>query len=143
MAALLNSGPESKAALMAASAFVMIPTTWLRDMSGLSKVGILGAIASVGMIGIIAYTFASGGGLAGASPDALSAGSLVHLSTLPLTFGLLAFVFAGHAVFPSIYRSMDEPKRFPELLDKTYSLVGLACVTVGVLSFFAVRRQRG
>jgi hypothetical protein len=30
----------------------------------------------------------------------------LHLSTLPVSFGLLAFVFAGHAVFPAIYTSM-------------------------------------
>jgi hypothetical protein len=45
----------------------------------------------------------------------------VHLSTLPVSFGLLAFVFAGHAVFPAIYTSMEKPEEYPAMLDKARS----------------------
>mmetsp|Transcript_25214 Transcript_25214/g.42238 ORF Transcript_25214/g.42238 Transcript_25214/m.42238 type:complete len:490 (+) Transcript_25214:120-1589(+) len=132
---LLNSGPESKVMIMIASALVMVPTTWFRDLSGLSKLGFLGACASFGMLGVILYTFVSGGGLAGASPEAISSASLVHAGGLPLTFGLLAFVFAGHAVFPNIYISMEDRSRYPELLQRTYVIVGATCAAVGVLGY--------
>jgi solute carrier family 32 (vesicular inhibitory amino acid transporter) len=46
----------------------------------------------------------------------------VHLSTLPVSFGLLAFVFAGHAVFPAIYTSMEKPEEYPAMLDKARSI---------------------
>lgn len=34
--------------------------------------------------------------------------------SLPLVFGIMAFVYSGHGVFPSIQRSMKEPSRFPQ-----------------------------
>jgi amino acid permease len=62
--------------------------------------------------------------------------SLLHASHLPVTFGLLAFVFAGHAVFPGIYTSMKEKERFPEMLDTTYLIVGATCIVIGVSGYF-------
>lgn len=44
---------------------------------------------------------------------------LLNLQTFPLTFGLLAFVYAGHAVFPNIKASMKEPELYPKMLDFT------------------------
>lgn len=55
----------------------------------------------------------------------------LHSQTLPGAFGLIAFVFAGHAVFPSIYRSMKEKKKFGKLLDTTYLIVGAVCILMG------------
>jgi hypothetical protein len=97
---LLNSGPESKVMIMIASALVMVPTTWFRDLSGLSKLGFLGACASFGMLGVILYTFVSGGGLAGASPEAISSASLVHAGGCKQpTLSLRASVFVTQNLF--------------------------------------------
>ena len=56
---------------------------------------------------------------------------MLHLSTLPVSFGLLAFVFAGHAVFPAIYTSMAKPEEYEGMLNKTYAIVGLTCLLIG------------
>ena len=56
---------------------------------------------------------------------------MLHLSTLPVSFGLLAFVFAGHAVFPAIYTSMAQPEEYEGMLNKTYAIVGLTCLLIG------------
>jgi vesicular inhibitory amino acid transporter len=45
-------------------------------------------------------------------PAGFESTAMLHLDTLPVSFGLLAFVFAGHAVFPAIYTSMKEPEEF-------------------------------
>jgi len=56
---------------------------------------------------------------------------MLHLATLPVSFGLLAFVFAGHAVFPAIYASMAEPEEYEPMLDRTYQIVGVTCALIG------------
>ena len=33
---------------------------------------------------------------------------------MPVVFGILAFVYAGHGVFPAIQASMEQPKDFPK-----------------------------
>ncbi|KAM0750788.1 hypothetical protein T439DRAFT_325846 [Meredithblackwellia eburnea MCA 4105] len=39
---------------------------------------------------------------------------------LPLSFGLLMSGFAGHAVIPSLYRDMKEPKHFDRMINMAY-----------------------
>ena len=69
----------------------------------------------------VAWTFFSGA----YAPGAVTAAA--NWGTLPLVFGLLAFVYAGHGVFPSISASMQQPKQFSKaralqyyVLDKTF-----------------------
>lgn len=41
--------------------------------------------------------------------------SAVSWSQIPVVFGVLAFVYAGHGVFPAIAASMQKPKQFPKV----------------------------
>ena len=34
---------------------------------------------------------------------------------MPLVFGILAFVYSGHGVFPSVRASMKQPEDFPKV----------------------------
>ena len=43
-----------------------------------------------------------------------AATAAANWGALPLVFGIMAFVYSGHGVFPSIQRSMKEPSRFPQ-----------------------------
>lgn len=74
--------------------------------------------------GVVVYNFVEGGvHLAQTSP--------LHLHSLPVTFGLSAFVYSGHAVFPSIYRSMKDRSQYPRMLDTTYAIVGITGAFMG------------
>lgn len=74
--------------------------------------------------GVVVYNFVAGGiHVAQTVP--------VHLHSLPITFGLSAFVYSGHAVFPSIYRSMKDRSQYPRMLDTTYAVVGVAGALIG------------
>lgn len=121
-----------------ASAFFMVPTLWLADLSSLSVVGALGATASVSLMGVVAYQLFAVPGFStpgGALPPGFESTALLHLSTLPVSFGLLAFVFAGHAVFPAIYTSMEKPEEYEQMLDKTYVIVGITCAVIGAAGY--------
>ena len=65
---------------------------------------------------------------------------MLHLSTLPVSFGLLAFVFAGHAVFPATYTRMAKPEEYEGMLNKTYAIVGLTCLLIGGAGKFILIR---
>ena len=68
----------------------------------------------------------------------------VHLHSLPITFGLSAFVYSGHAVFPSIYRSMKDRSQYPRMLDTTYAVVGVAGALIGrCICALIVNRKSG
>ncbi|KAI8136681.1 transmembrane amino acid transporter protein-domain-containing protein [Fennellomyces sp. T-0311] len=59
-------------------------------------------------------------------------------SRIPLSFGLMMAGFAGHAVFPAIYRDMEDPKKYDKMVDITYVLtisVYVAMAVSGYLMF--------
>jgi len=114
----------SKEQLMSLSACIFLPTTWLPDLGALSSFGLLGMLSSLGITGVVLYEMIHNGfHFAQTVP--------LNVSTLPGSFGLLAFVFAGHAVFPSIYGSMRNKSEYPKMLNTTYLIVGAACLLMG------------
>lgn len=41
--------------------------------------------------------------------------SVGNWATMPLVFGIMAFVYSGHGVFPSVRASMKRPEQFPKV----------------------------
>uniref|UniRef100_A0A061SET5 Solute carrier family 32 (Vesicular inhibitory amino acid transporter) n=1 Tax=Tetraselmis sp. GSL018 TaxID=582737 RepID=A0A061SET5_9CHLO len=115
---------------MIAAAAVMIPTVWLPDVTALSYLGFLGVIATISVVGTVIFTFATGGYVPGAET------ALINPTSLPLTFGIMAFVYAGHGVFPSIQASMQKPKDFDKVLNLAYALVGTCCALIAALGYY-------
>eukprot|EP00803_Ostreobium_quekettii_P004153 evm.model.scf_1095EXC.2 EVM.evm.TU.scf_1095EXC.2 scf_1095EXC:35340-43169(+) len=116
-----------KEELMAFGAAAFLPTTWLPDLSSLSYMGAFGGLSTLGLVGVVLYEFFNGG-------IQIADTAAIH-STLPTAFGLLAFVFAGHAVFPSIYSSMKDRKQYPKMLDWSYGIVCMTCLAMGAAGY--------
>ena len=131
LALLFSGSGRDSAWFQAASACVMVPTLWLADLGALSYVGALGAAASVSLAGVVGYELWMCTRGFTALPPGLADTSVLHASTLPVSFGLLAFVFAGHAVFPAIYASMETPEEYEPMLDATYAIVFATCLVIG------------
>ncbi|KAI7908238.1 transmembrane amino acid transporter protein-domain-containing protein [Cokeromyces recurvatus] len=58
--------------------------------------------------------------------------------TVPLSFGLIMAGFAGHAVFPTVYRDMEQPKYYRKMVDWTYvatTIVYFGVAACGYLMF--------
>jgi solute carrier family 32 (vesicular inhibitory amino acid transporter) len=119
----------SDATLLMLALAVVLPTMWLSDLAALSYVGAAGVFSAIAITGILGYFYAT-------APAAMPT-DLVHLDTLPLTFGLMAFVFAGHAVFPTIYHSlkMEERSNFPRVIDASFVIVAVVCSVVGFTGY--------
>ncbi|KAK9826368.1 hypothetical protein WJX81_002972 [Elliptochloris bilobata] len=116
-------------AYMLMAACVMLPTVWLPDLKALSYLGFFGVGATITVLGAVAYTYLSGSFPAGAATAA------ANWSALPLVFGIMAFVYSGHGVFPSIQRSMKEPSRFPQVLNIAYLAVAAQCTLIAAAGY--------
>lgn len=58
--------------------------------------------------------------------------------TVPLSFGLIMAGFAGHAVFPTVYRDMENPKQYRTMVNWTYvatTIVYFGVAACGYLMF--------
>ena len=53
----------------------------------------------------------------------------------PLAFGLVMAGFSGHAVFPSIYRDMEDPKQYERMVDIAYVVTAFAYITMAVTGY--------
>ncbi|KAG0739348.1 hypothetical protein G6F57_003181 [Rhizopus arrhizus] len=54
---------------------------------------------------------------------------------VPLSFGLIMAGFAGHAVFPTIYHDMENPKEYKRMVNSTYLTVAAVYLTVAVTGY--------
>ncbi|CAI7833808.1 unnamed protein product [Closterium sp. NIES-53] len=115
------------------AALIVLPTVWLRKMSLLAYVSVGGLLAALVTVVGVAWVAAVGTDDAGSAAASASAATsaeaaaqggaaLLRVQGIPVAMGIFGFCFSGHAVFPTIYRSMDKPQHFNRVL--------LICFTV-------------
>eukprot|EP01025_Chloroclados_australasicus_P050364 TRINITY_DN5782_c0_g2_i2.p1 TRINITY_DN5782_c0_g2~~TRINITY_DN5782_c0_g2_i2.p1 ORF type:complete len:507 (-),score=28.15 TRINITY_DN5782_c0_g2_i2:372-1805(-) len=112
------------------AALIVLPTLFMRDVSALSYLGFCGFTATVAVVSCVAYALFSGNYVAGAETV------FANWAAVPLLFGIFAFVFAGHGVFPSIQGAMKQPNKFPKVLDVAYLIVTSLCTFIGVAGYY-------
>jgi vesicular inhibitory amino acid transporter len=118
---------------------LVFPATIPKSMSFASYGSLVGIIALLNLIGILLFdglaTTVSPGSIF--VPADVSFGP-VDWFRVPFSFGLIMAGFAGHSVFPNIYRDMKEPEKYPKLLNYSYLIIGLLyalIASVGYLMF--------
>ncbi|PKA45910.1 Lysine histidine transporter 1 [Apostasia shenzhenica] len=108
---------------------IVLPTTWLRDLSILSYISAGGVIASilvvaclfwVGLIDQIGYK---------------NEGYFLNLPALPIAIGLYGYAYSGHAVFPNIYSSLKMPNQYTAVLLTSFLISTLLFAGVAILGF--------
>jgi vesicular inhibitory amino acid transporter len=117
----------SQTSLTLISAAIMVPTALTSELSLLSKLSAIGTFSSC----LLAIAVVSIGVLNGPRNE----GTFLHpahtvmytdMERAPLAIGLVMVGFAGHACFPSIRCSMDQPKQYNAMLDVSY----MVCFTI-------------
>ncbi|CAG8515426.1 14743_t:CDS:2 [Funneliformis mosseae] len=119
---------------------VMTPLTLIaiRYLSYFSLLGILSAICLVNVMIIDGFTKHE------------SPGSLIdpmetdifpfRWYNVPMSFGLIMAGFTGHAVFPSVYRDMKNPKQYPKMVNYTYVLTTIVYFLMAVCGYLMFGR---
>ena len=120
------------------SLIAMVPIIVLRTARLLSYLSMVGTFATVAVvIAVFAAALAEGDITKEvAERHGLDVNSQYHEywkpEGLPLTFGLIAYCFSGHAIVPSIYSSMQSPRDFETVVNYTFVIVIISCFAVGV-----------
>ncbi|PHZ15739.1 uncharacterized protein RHIMIDRAFT_224050 [Rhizopus microsporus ATCC 52813] len=120
------------------SFFILTPMLFL-PIRHLSYTSLLGIISAFSIICVIVYD--------GVNKET-APGSLIepadteifpsNYMTVPLSFGLIMAGFAGHAVFPTVYRDMENPKQYRTMVNWTYvatTIVYFGVAACGYLMF--------
>ncbi|KAJ4768390.1 Transmembrane amino acid transporter family protein [Rhynchospora pubera] len=100
---------EGKKLFILLAGFIILPTTWLRDLAVLAYVSAIGLVASVVLTGSLVWAFIADAGIQ------QTKGDMLNLQGLPTALGLYFVCFAGHAVFPTIYSSMRNKNQFSKV----------------------------
>ncbi|KAH7438171.1 hypothetical protein KP509_04G003800 [Ceratopteris richardii] len=88
---------------------IILPSVWLRDLSALSFTSLWCIISSILLlVAVLLAATVNHIGFKHPIP-------LLHIKGVPVAAGLYAFSYGGTSVFPSIYKSMKEPRRFPQV----------------------------
>nr|ACG39950.1 amino acid permease [Zea mays] len=96
---------------------IVMPTTWLRDLSWLSYISAGGVIASI-LVVICLF-------LVGVVNDVgfENEGTALNAPGIPIAIGLYGYCYSGHGFFPNIYSSLKNRNQFPSIL---FTCIGLS-----------------
>jgi len=118
------------------------PTILLKTARLLSYLSVVGTVSTLAVVfAVIASAVAEGDvtpriaiDLHDADPHA-GARALYRGAGLPLSLGLFAYCFSGHAIVPSIYTSMARPRDFEKMIDYTFVVVLVGCLAVSASGY--------
>ncbi|KAL6615502.1 hypothetical protein ACP70R_037772 [Stipagrostis hirtigluma subsp. patula] len=126
---LLGYRLHGKQLFTLAAAAVILPTTWLRDLSVLAYVSAVGLVASAALTASLVW--------AGVAEHGFHANgdNVLNLAGLPTSLSLFFVCFAGHGVFPTVYTSMRNKKDFTKVLLVSSVLCSLNYALTAVLGY--------
>ncbi|KAG6475012.1 hypothetical protein ZIOFF_064229 [Zingiber officinale] len=108
---------------------LVLPTTWLRDLSVLSYLSVGGVIASV--LAILCLFWVGAFDKVGFE----NTGTPLNLQGIPIAIGIYGYCYSGHAVFPNIYSSLKKPSQFPIILFTCFAICTLMFAGAAVMGF--------
>lgn len=93
---------------------IILPTVWLNNMSILSYISASGVVASIVLLGSILWA-ALFDGIGFQASDT----QFINWKGMPTAISLYAFCYCAHPVFPTLYTSMINPKKFSKVRKST------------------------
>ncbi|KAI9259221.1 transmembrane amino acid transporter protein-domain-containing protein [Helicostylum pulchrum] len=117
------------------SFFILTPTLFI-PVRHLSYTSLLGILSVFSLLFVIIYDGLSKPTAPGSLHEMADTSILPQdWMTVPMSFGLIMAGFAGHAVFPTIYRDMKSPKRYNEMVNYTYLVTAFVYMTIAACGY--------
>eukprot|EP00892_Ulva_mutabilis_P007050 jgi/Ulvmu1/4717/UM002_0448.1 len=111
-------------------AMAIVPTVLAPNVKALAVLGIAGFAATMTVTAAVAWTLLTGDFVGGATTVA------VNWASMPLVYGILAFCYSGHSVFPSVQDAMERPQDFPAVLNVAFAIVATLCSFLGLAGYY-------
>ncbi|KAL0343878.1 UNVERIFIED_CONTAM: Amino acid transporter AVT1I [Sesamum angustifolium] len=108
---------------------IMLPTVWVDNMSILSYISASGVIASFVLLGSILWA----GTLDGVGFH--EKGTLLNWKGMPTAVSLYAFCYCAHPVFPTLYTSMRNQKKFSKVLLLCFVFSTVTYASMAILGY--------
>ncbi|XP_052176466.1 amino acid transporter AVT1A-like [Diospyros lotus] len=110
-------------------AAIILPTVWLKNLQYISYLSAGGIIATaVVLLSLLLLGTVDGIGFHKNGP-------VVNWSGIPLAIGVHAFCYSGHSVFPNIYHSMADKRRFNLAITICFLFCCIVYCTAGSMGF--------
>lgn len=109
---------------------IVLPTVWLRNMSVLSYISAGGVFVTIILVISLFWI-----GLVDNIGFETETTKMLNLSTLPVSIGLYGYCYAGHAVLPNIYMSMENKNQYPLVLFASFAICTLIYAGVAIMGY--------
>ncbi|KAJ7957298.1 Vacuolar amino acid transporter like [Quillaja saponaria] len=113
--------------LTVTAVLVALPSLWLRNLSSISFLSSGGILMSMLIFVSVASTAVFGGVKANHKIPVL------QLLNIPTISGLYIFSYAGHIVFPNLYKAMKDPSKFTKVSIVSFGLVTTLYASLGFM----------
>lgn len=114
----------------------VLPTVWLKTVKHLSYLSFLGVSSILFLVFVVVFQ-----GLYRSD----SPGSIIHpmptlafpekFMSMPMAFGVVISSLVGHSIFPTIYRGMRYPAKFPLVINIGYVVIVVIYLIVAIAGY--------
>ncbi|XP_009773621.1 amino acid transporter AVT1J-like isoform X1 [Nicotiana sylvestris] len=109
---------------------IILTTVWLNNMSILSYISASGVVASIVLLGSIFWA---------AMFDGLgfqaNGTQFINWKGMPTAVSLYAFCYCAHPVFPTLYTSMINPKKFSKVMLVCFLLCTISYASMAIVGY--------
>mmetsp|Transcript_376 Transcript_376/g.445 ORF Transcript_376/g.445 Transcript_376/m.445 type:complete len:480 (+) Transcript_376:210-1649(+) len=122
------------------STVAVLPTCMTDRLSLLSNLSIIGVFTTVFLFFVLAEVAITSPKIDISTKDFHAIGSL-STAAIPYSLGLQMVGFAGHAVFPSIYDSLENKQDFPKVIDVVYVVTAIIYISMAFFGYLCFKEQ--
>ncbi|KAI8087769.1 transmembrane amino acid transporter protein-domain-containing protein [Gilbertella persicaria] len=115
---------------------ILTPTLYI-PIRHLSYTSLLGILSVISLLAVIIYDGLSKPTAPGSLHQMEPTATLlpVDYTAIPMSFGLIMAGFAGHAVFPTIYRDMKHPEHYTQMVNYSYFVAAMVYMAVAASGY--------